>query len=215
MNDYAVVLTHNRPALLQRCVATLAPQVGLLIIVDNASDPAVEHGGWPPNVSVCQVPDQPPNLGRLWNEQLNELATWNVDQPWNVALICDDVIVPPDWYARVRDGLRAHDGTAASAHSYAPAGEAYVLRELTNGADRMCPWAFMLAGEQGLRADETMHWWYVDTDLDWQARQRRGTVIVPGAIAPNLEVGYWTAVKPELGLQAQRDGETFWTKWRP
>lgn len=213
MNDYAVILTHNRPVLLERCVAAIGPQVGLVIIVDNASEPAVDDRGWPANVSVRHVAEQPPNLGKLWNAQLDELATWNVGQPWNVALLCDDVVVPDDWYARVRDGLRHHGAVAASTHSYAPISTAYVLHELTNGVDRLCPWAFMLAGERGLRADESMAWFYVDTDLDWRARQAGGSVIVPGAIAPNLEVGYWTAAKPELTAQAVRDGETFWTKW--
>jgi hypothetical protein len=89
----------------------------------------------------------------------------------------------------------------------------YVLTELSNGVDRMCPWAFILPGERGLRADESMHWWYVDTDLDWQARQSGGTLIAPGPIAPNSEVGYWTAMRPELNARAGTDAQVFHQKW--
>lgn len=219
---YAVVLTHNRPDLLDGCVEAIAPQADVVIVVDNASDPPTRDDGWPPNVVVKHIPDQPPNLSRLWNQQLDAIAA--LEEPfvgmhpavpgvWDVALLCDDVVVPPDWYDRVATGLREWGAAAASAHSYEPSPASYLLTDLTNGADRMCPWCFMLPGEKGLRADETLRWWYCDTDVDWQARRTGGTVIVAGAVAPNLRVGEYTATKPELGEQAGHDAAAFHAKW--
>jgi hypothetical protein len=209
---HAVVLTHNRLELLRQCVAAVLPQVDQVTVVDNASDPPVD-GEWPDGAVILNVPDQPPNLARLWNTQLEAISASEPEKgTWEVALLCDDVVVPPDWYDRVATGLREWGASAASAHSYEAISSPYLLRELSNGGDRMCPWAFMLPGEQGLRADESLHWWYCDTDVDWQARQRCGTVIVAGAPAPNLRVGEYTA-RPDLAHQAGLDGRTFQAKW--
>jgi GT2 family glycosyltransferase len=211
---YAVVLTHNRPELLTRCVDAIAPQVDEVVVVDNASDPPVEATWTAINVDVVRDPTQPPNLGRMWNEQLDRIAELDVDSStWDVALICDDVVVPDGWFGRVTEAMRSTNAAAASAHSYQEIHAPYVLTELSNGVDRMCPWAFILRGEAGLRADESMHWWYVDTDLDWQARLNGGTLVAPGPIAANERIGEWTNVKPELGERAGIDGQVFERKW--
>lgn len=216
MRTYAVIPTHNRPELLRRTVDTIAPQVHLVIVVDNASDPPVESDWDATNVRLVREPIQPPNLGTMWNAQLDAIAREERDagtDRWNVAFLCDDSPVPDGWVDAVSSGLRAHGASAASTHSYEPVEHAYVLRELSNGADRMCPWAFMLPGERGLRADDSMAWWYVDTDIDWRARLDTGTLVVPGPVVNNLLVGEYTNIRPELGEQAARDGETFNRKW--
>jgi glycosyltransferase involved in cell wall biosynthesis len=211
---FAVILTHNRPDLLAECVATVAPQADRVIVVDNASDPPATADGWPANVRVVYDPLQPPNLAYLWNRALNNIQLSDPGDAWDVALLCDDVLMPPDWFDRVSGALREHPtAAAASAHSYAPAGAPYLLTHLSNDANRMCPWCFMLPGERGLRADEDLHWWYCDTDVDMQARQSGGTLIVPGPIATNERIGEYTNSKPELGEQAGRDGVAFQTKW--
>jgi len=211
---FAVVLTHNRPALLWECVESVSPQVDHVIIVDNASDPPVSNDEWPANVTVVHDPLQPPNLAYLWNSALNRIQGQRPGDMWDVALLCDDVLMPSDWFGRVSGALRAHPtAAAASTHSYAPITEPYLLSHLSNGADRMCPWCFMLPGERGLRADESMKWWYTDTHVDMLARQSGGTLIVPGAIATNERIGEYTNSKPELAEQAGRDGDTFQSIW--
>jgi glycosyltransferase involved in cell wall biosynthesis len=211
---FAVVLTHNRPALLWECVESVFPQVDHLIIVDNASVPPVPDDEWPANATVVHDPTQPPNLSRLWNTQLDSIQATEPGPRWDVVLLCDDVLMPSDWFDRVSTALRAHPtAAAASTHSYTPIEEAYLLSHLSNDVNRMCPWCFMLPGERGLRADETMHWWYTDTDVDMRARQSGGTLIVPGPIATNERVGEYTNSKPELAEQAGRDGEVFQAKW--
>jgi glycosyltransferase involved in cell wall biosynthesis len=215
---FAVILTHNRPALLAECVETVWPQVDRVIVVDNASDPPTPSDGWPANVRVVHDPLQPPNLAYLWNRALDSIqGTVQASQPggaWDVALLCDDVLMPPDWFARVSDALREHPtAAAASTHSYTPIDQPYLLQQLSNGADRMCPWCFMLPGERGLRANEDLHWWWTDTHVDMLARQSGGTLIVPGDVAVNQRVGEFTNTKPELAEQAGRDGDTFQSIW--
>lgn len=215
---HAVVLTHNRPEMLGACVTAIARQSDTVVVVDNASDPPVRGDRWQPNVYVVSDPVQPPNLARMWNAQLDRIAdaeTWpdRPDATWDVALLCDDVVAPDDWFDRIAGQMRLHGASAASTHSYVPVDAPYMLRALTNGADRMCPWAFVLRGEQRLRADESLAWWYCDTDLDWQARRLDGTLIAAGPIARNGAVGDWTARRPDLFAQSRRDGDTFHAKW--
>lgn len=216
MRTYAVIPTHNRPDMLRATVESIAPQVNRVIVVDNASDPPVQTAGLPSNVAIAYDPQQPPNLGTIWNKQLDAIAGAERVMgagAWNVCILCDDSPVPAGWVQIVSDGMRRFGASAASTHSYEPAEQPYVLRELSNGADRMCPWAFMLPGERGLRADDSMAWWYVDTDIDWRARLDTGTLVTPGPVVNNLLVGEYTNIRPELGEQAARDGETFNRKW--
>jgi hypothetical protein len=118
---YAVVLTHNRPSLLSSCVDAIAPQVDVMIVVDNASDPPAQPTWNADGVLIIYVPDQPPNLGRMWNEQLDRITELRVDDsPWDVALICDDVVVPDGWFDRTADAMRTHSAAAASARRLSP-----------------------------------------------------------------------------------------------
>jgi hypothetical protein len=161
------------------------------------------------------IPDQPPNLSRFWNTGLDWVETWvstNIPATpeWDVAILCDDVIVPEGWFETVASCMRAHGATAASTHQWYPISAPIMKRnpdqDLTN---RMCGWAFVLAGESGLRADEDLKWWFCDTDLDWQARTKGGMVVCPGPVAKNIHPNDWTARVPGLAEQSGQDGVTF------
>jgi hypothetical protein len=71
----------------------------------------------------------------------------------------------------------------------------------------------MLRGESELRADERFHWWWCDTDLDWQARARGGTVIARGPVVPNTLPNDFTVNYPGLNDRAGQDGLEFTAKW--
>lgn len=216
MMSYAVVLTHNRPEMLRVTVDAIAPQVETVMIIDNASDPPVTDANWPTNVAVVHDAMQPPNLAHLWNRALETFAVGgpSTGEHWDAAFLCDDVIVPPDWYWRVTDYMHDYQGSAGSAHGYQPQSMATVKRSPDPDIyGRMCGWAFVVCGESGIRADESMRWWWCDTDIDWQARARGGTIIAPGAIATNQLPNAWTNAKPELGEQAGKDRAAFAAKW--
>lgn len=204
----AVILTHNRPQLLADCITAIRGQVDVVLVVDNASDPPVATGRY----SLLQIPDQPPNLSRLWNLALDRLA--EIADPRYVAFLCDDTTTPDGWFTAVTQAMTA---TGAAAGCSNPWGHNHPPRVKTEPDSdimgRMPGWAFVLDTSHQLRADESMQWWWCDTDLDWQARHAGGLVMVGGYPVPNHRPGEYTNTIPGLGEQAGRDGETFAAKW--
>lgn len=214
ISTYAVILTHNRHELLKQSVAAISPQVNHLWVIDNASNPPVSVD---PQYTLLSDSRQPPNLAELWNFALDEITKRALEwskEAWNVALLCDDAVVYPSWADTVADEMRRWDAHAASAHAYVPLDVS--IRKIDPDSDlhnRMCGWAFMLRGESGLRADERFHWWWCDTDLDWQARIRGGTVIARGPVVPNTLPNDFTVNYPGLNDRAGQDGLEFTAKW--
>lgn len=217
--SYAIILTHNRPELLDRCVRAVHPQVDQVIVVDNASDPPAN----PPilddrdNLVLVDIA-QPPNLSSLWNWGFREaaiLANEAAASEWNLVVLCDDAIVPPGWVDIVTAGLRTHNAAAACTGPVAsPLVKTAPDRDLSR---RMPGWAFVLAGEKKIEADERLAWWWCDTHLDWLARQAGGMVMLPGPVVPNERPNDFLVNKPGLAEQAGKDGEMFaqiWG-WRP
>lgn len=211
---YAIVPTHNRPRLLLGLVASLGPQVDHIVVVDNASDPPVDEvalqAAAEPDcrVSVLRDGEQPPNLARLWNVALDFIAP-DGDGTWfDVAVLNDDACVPAGWFDACAAGLR--EDKAAIAHT-APTTPRLLTEVHNDPTNRMCPHAFVLRGELGLRADEAMRWWYFDTDLDLRARQAGGVLSVPGPAVVNALAN--TTTVGRLAEQASEDRATFEAKW--
>lgn len=217
---FAVVPTHNRPERLQALVASLGSQADYIFVLDNASNPPVDQAGLQKvagkaHVGVMADPEQPPNLARFWNDLFdrcaNMAATSGHDR-WDVAVFNDDAIVPAGWYDAASTALRGHD-TAAVAHTgTSPVHSPDLVTEFPYTRQRrMCPWAFVAKGELGLRADESMRWWFFDDDFNRQAIQAGGVLAVPGPLVINANAVESTV--GELAEQAKRDQETFAAKW--
>jgi hypothetical protein len=215
---FAVVPTHNRPDRLLSLVTSLNTQADTIIVLDNASDPPVDHAALQAaadktSVSVLSDPEQPPNLSRFWNVLFDWCAEASTDlERWDVAVFNDDAQVPAGWYDTVSTALRGHE-TAVVAHT----GTVALHREdVVTTVDyerhrRMCPWAFVVKGEAGLRSDESMRWWYFDDDFNRRAALAGGVLAVPGPLVVNsLAVQSTTGV---LAEQADRDRATFEKKW--
>jgi len=210
---YAIILTHNRPELLRQCLDAIQPQVDQVLVIDNASDPPVDAKGV--KGAVMYVPDQPPNLSDLWNRGFRWIE-WSPGraQRWDIAMLCDDVIVPEGWFHAVSSCMRELGATAGSTHSWRPVSTPILKTQPdTDIFNRMQGSAFVLNGELGLRADESMRWWWNDTDMDWQARLKGGMVIAPGPVAHNIHPNDFTYSVPGLAEQAGEDGRTFQAKW--
>jgi len=218
MNRACIVLTHNRPDLLRECVAAIGPQVDVVLVIDNASQPAVTLEVLAPGfddqhwVVLMAVPDQPPNLARLWNLGIDALTQLRGAEPgpWWIAFLCDDAIVPEGWFQAVVDGMTQ---TGAAAGCSNPWGTQHPP-QLKTAPDndlmgRMVGWAFILDATKGLRADERLRWWFQDTMIDWAARAAGGSVMVGGFPVPNRLPNDFTCNVPGLGEQAARDGEMF------
>lgn len=217
---YAVIPTHNRPDRLAQLVAALGTQVDTIIVLDNASDPPVD---WmqvaalapPATVEVLRDMEQPPNLARFWNllfDRCAKLAGDRGHDVWDVAVFNDDAVVPHGWFDVCSTLLRAHEKAVAAHTGTVPVHRRELLDAYPYPRDkRMCPWAFVVKGEAGLRADESMRWWFFDDDFCRQAIDAGGVLAVPGPLVINAE-----AVQSTTGVlaeQAQKDQVTFEAKW--
>jgi hypothetical protein len=214
---YAIIPTHNRHQKLQALVASLGTQCDHIVVLDNASVPPVDDeqlraaaGG--AVVEVLRDAEQPPHLSRFWNVMLDEVARvardTHLDGRWDVAILNDDAIVPAGWYDACARGLR--EGDAQVAHTE-PTSPPLLTRIHNNPRNRMCPHAIVVRGEAGQRADESMRWWYFDTDWDLTARQNGGVLSVPGPRVAN-SLANSTTVGP-LAEQAEKDRVVFEAKW--
>lgn len=213
---YAIVLTCDRPELLKQCLEAIKPQVDMVVIIDNGSHVTLPSTKYRDFVKYS-VPDKPPNLSKFWNLGIGSViyqAQRRHLDTWDIAFLCDDAIVHPTWLQEVTGPMRAMGAAAGSTHS-AVSINAPILKTTPDHDiwNRMCPWAFVLRGEAGIRADEDLQWWWGDTHMDFTARQVGGMVIAPGAVVQNQKMGEYTNIYAHLAEQAGRDGETFAAKW--
>lgn len=219
---YAVIPTHNRHDELTALVTQLSRQCDGIVIIDNASTPAVssrtlyDETGWDVNITVIRDMEQPPNLSRLWNVGLDAVkivCDLTGEDLWDVAIFNDDAVVPDDWWDGVSHYMREYNVTLASRRCYAKVTTDPKIKTKPDEiiTDRLCGWAFMMRGETGLRADERFRWWYGDTDLDWQARQLNGMLLAPGEPVGNRYADQST--QGVLAEWATRDSVAFREKW--
>jgi hypothetical protein len=224
---YAVIPTRNRPEQLTSLLRQLEGQVNLVYVVDNASDEPLSSL-WLRQFAdvrtiVVRDDEQPPHLYKMWNSAFNVIeSTARVmgEKLWDVAVFNDDTSLPGDWYDYVANALSRNPSddnrsvpAVACTYTHANYGETPYLKTQIDGniMTRMCPWAFVVRGELGLRADESMRWWWGDTDFEWQAIQAGGVLMLPGYTALNTLANSTT--HGVLAEQAGRDGETFALKW--
>jgi len=213
---YAIVPTHNRPARLLALVVSLGTQCDRIVVLDNASTPPVDEkhlqASVPEHCTVEVIRDeqQPPNLARFWNVMFDRCAELaKDDEAWDVAVFNDDSVVPAGWYDAAANGLRQHE-TAVVAHTGPTT--PMLLTEVHNASgNRMTPHAFVIRGEVGMRADESMAWWYQDTDLDLRARLAGGVLSVRGPIVVNALANSTT--RDVLAERAELDRQAFEAKW--
>jgi hypothetical protein len=187
---FAIIPTRgNRNATLKPLVSTLLGAGTRVILVNNTFDTELKAQFNQSEVTILYEANcNPPNLSRLWNtglEEVERIAHLLAYERWAVAILNDDVSISSRWLSHTMGHLYEQNTAACGyvfnqrAHTdrfhwwYAPSPVSLYYR--------LPGWAFMLRGEDGLRADEQFRWWYGDDDLDWQARQLRGTLIVETA----------------------------------
>jgi len=225
---YAVIPTRNRHEHLVALLRQLENQVDLVYVIDNASDEPLSSLWLRTQANVRTIvrrdDEQPPHLYKMWNAAFNVIATTAKimgEKLWDVAVFNDDTLLPPNWYDYVADGLRkcypalgGGERCPAVCGTYAGDwGTQPMIKDRIDGniMNRVCPWAFVVRGELGLRADESMRWWWGDTDFEWQAIQAAGVLVLPGTTPINTLANSTT--HGALAEQAGRDGETFALKW--
>lgn len=199
---FAVVPTRDRPEDFADCVLAIQPQVDSLIVVAHGD--AAWTYSWPllRGTDWQRTYDgDPPNISRMWNIGLDTAHSQADGEPYDVAVLNDDVIVPPDWFERVSTEMQLTPNLRASAGCvHRPADH------------RMTGYAFILNGDDGLRADEQFQWWWGDSDLEMQARRLRGVVFAGGEDVEHRRPNSTTVGR--LAEIAAEDGIRFAEKWR-
>jgi len=225
MHRFAVILSHDRPELLRQTWEAIGPQVDMVIILDNASDPPVKfedfHGD-PWLTAVITIADQPPNISRMWNVGIQQSILMHgmqldidVTAEPRIAMLCDDAPPPPGWFDAVTAAMME---TGAVVGCSAPEGFTFGGMRVKTEPDsklmeRMPGWAWILDPVSPVRPDESMMLWWCDTDVDWQARKAGGMVMIGSHPVPNLLPNGFMATHPELVHQTGQDGLAFTAKW--
>jgi hypothetical protein len=207
------------------CVRAIQPQVDQIFAI--WAPRSREDADWeiPPllaDLVVASVPSwEQRNISRWWNIGIDaakkaalQLGITScghiyVDR-WDVAILNDDAIVPDDWFDRVSTQMR-NMKVAAGSMGTVPMPVLHTRPGVTRLDQRMSGFAFMLAGELGVRADETMQWWCGDNDIDMQSRLKGGTVVIPDTGVKHLFPNGTTTGR--LAERTAFDMQRFVEKW--
>lgn len=207
---WAVIPTRNRPELLRALIESLEPS--RTVVVDNGDNPWITELG----ARRIKIDRDPANISRWWNIGLDAVAEMAGDV-YDVAVLNDDLRLPAGTLDVLSQAIRTNDAAASfpDMHNGLALGQQDVLRVGAphNLFHRMSGFCFMLRGEQGLRADEELVWWYGDDDLEWRAAQSGGVVRVGGLAVEHLMPNHSTATDPALSAQTALDRATFVAKW--
>jgi GT2 family glycosyltransferase len=131
---------------------------------------------------------------------------------WDVAVLNDDAVPPPNWFDGVASAMRDHGADAASSDPFDQM-QPGMTAAMHAGAPmsvhtRLAGWAMMLRGEwEGAHFDERLRWWFGDDELSLRAREAGGLVHVGGYPVPNTHAD--TSTVGVLAEQAGRDRATF------
>lgn len=202
-----VIPTNGRACVFQ-AIEALLPQVNYLAVVE--AGPERTHNEYPPGVTV--VPDHLTtlNISRWWNIGLNwaeKVAQASGEETWDVAVINDDVIVPDTWLCYVADDMRTLGCKAACSGGNGNSVTIHRNPGPINIFTRIQGFAFVIAGESGLRADEDLHWWYQDDKLGADAASAGGMVMFPGCAVNHLYPN--SQMTNEMHVQIAQDRAVF------
>lgn len=209
---YAIIPTNGRPCFAD-CLKLIYEQVERIWVIEGGPDAAYldpDHFGV--DFVVAREPEL--NISRWWNLGLSLVADWARHcgvAKWNVAIVNDDVLAYPPWVKVVSTRMREMNAAAASSGNPGPVPALHTTPGPVNLMTRLQGFAFILAGEKGVRANEQLHWYFSDDHVDWLSRQQGGVLSIPGY---NVEHRFPNGqVTPELQEQIAKDAEAFTAYW--
>lgn len=169
-----------------------APPDGVMVIYDLDSVKEINISRWW-------------NVGLGWGEQY--ARKWGGFKKWDVAILNDDAIVPEGWFDAVSGTMRQM-GVAAGCSGAPPGMPVLHTRPGPVGLEtRLQGFAYIVAGELGLRANEQLRWYFTDDYMDWESRKLGGMVMVPGFRVNHLYPN--GQMSPEIEAQVAQDAQTF------
>jgi len=213
---YAIIPSNGRECLRQ-CVDAILSQVDHVTIVRTENVTL----GWEQYITdrsgVLTVVEQGINISRWWNDGLEFVQFFQHEfredrsEKFDVAILNDDTIVPEGWFDAVAGQMR--DKRAVGASSGSPIGMPVLhTRPGPRPLDqRMQGFAFIVAGETGIRADEQFAWYCGDDDLEWRLSASGGVVVIPGFPVQHLHPN--AQVTPEIHELIAKDMQSFVDKW--
>jgi hypothetical protein len=205
---FCIIPTNGRPCL-KECIEAIRWQVDEVVLVEGGPDAQMLASEFP----IIREPDL--NISKWWNLGLNLIEGKARDKgqvQWDVAVLNDDAIVPPGWMDAVSSAMR--EQKAAAGCSGGTAVPHQVLHQEPGPVGlitRMKGFAFVLAGEKGLRANEKLTWYFSDDHVDWMARKLGGMVMVPGLGVDHLHPN--AQMTPQMQAQVAQDAADFYGYW--
>lgn len=213
MRRYAVIPTTGREVL-GEAIAAIETQVDDLVVIAHNCGMQVL---WTqtvivPHAQVLEYNEDPPNISRMWNMGLAYAASHSRHEPYQVAIINDDAVVPPGWFDNIADYMTKMQAVAGSVDQFGSGiTHTFWAAEPIDLQQRMSGFAFILDGRVNLRLDEQFQWWYGDDDLEWRAREAGGVVRVPGPPVEHRHPGESTVGR--MAVIAGEDRQRFIDKW--
>jgi hypothetical protein len=152
------------------------------------------------------------NISRWWNVGLDTARTafpnhMDPHTKWDVAILNDDAIVPEGWFDAVSGAMRTMQVAAGCSGGQ---GSMPVLQTVPGPVglqNRLQGFAFILAGELGLRANEEIRWHFSDDYIDYESRKLGGMVMVPGYHVRHLHPDQ--QVSPAMAIMCAEDAQKF------
>lgn len=208
----AVIPTNGRDCV-DRAIAAVDHQVHWIVVVE--SGPSITRREYT-NEKVVVLQGGPElNISHWWNVGIDwaaEYAQAAEVETWDVAVINDDVILPTTWMCYVADDMRALGCVAACSGARIQAPIIHRQAAPVDVFTRLQGFAFVLAGESGLRLDEENFTWYFgDDDLGARAAAAGGMAMMPGCDVQHLYPN--SQVTGEIQVQIGSDGQRFREKW--
>lgn len=123
------------------------------------------------------------NMSKWWNLGLDFAAAQERGENHEVLVLNADAVLAAGAVDRLRVTMREVGAAMATPDRSGTRNAPELMTELRPFPKILSAagYAFMLAGENGLRCDTRFPGWYNDDDIEWQARQRGGVVIEPRA----------------------------------
>lgn len=209
MTEIYVVIPAHRPALdhLRGALETLRHPADMTVVVTNGPDPIREEE-LPDGIVLITDPASDINISRWWNIGLSWIDSVEPD-PYHVLVMNADARIGPDGVAMLSYELSRSPAVMIGPHR--SSGSYFETRAEPMGLHLRLPgYCFMLDSTAGLRADERFRWWCGDDDLEWQARQAGGTLLIGPVRFKHLGDG---APKGKLRDIARDDLWRFQDKW--